>query len=48
MYYFYYDCEIIYIINIVIIMFVNGVKNVLPHLFCVPGLLSNERSVPHV
>ena len=38
----------IYIINIAIIMFVNGVKRVLPHLFCVAGLLSNERPVPRV
>ena len=31
-----------------IIMFVNGVKSVLPHLFCVAVLLSNEQPVPRV
>jgi hypothetical protein len=36
------------IINIVIIMFVNGVKRILPHLFCVAGPLSTERPVPRV
>jgi hypothetical protein len=29
-------------------MFVNGVKRILPHLFCVAGPLSTERPVPRV